>query len=307
VSPVEGCPLWLDFLDRVTNGDKDLQAYLRRMAGYCLTAITTEHVLFFLYGTGAKGKSVFISTLTGIAGDYAAISSMETFVETQSDRHPTELGKLQGARLVVAHESEKGRNLAEAKIKTLTGGDKITARFIRQDFFEYTPVFKLTTVGNHKPSLASVDEAIRRRIHLTPFMVTIPTEERDPELAATLKAEWPGILQWAVDGCLEWQRFGLAPPPVVRAATEEYLAQEDSLARWIEECCVTGRQHWGIGAKLWESWKSWAKGNNEELGTRKAFAQALQICGHPPCTSQYVRGYDGIDLLPNTAEWSDRR
>jgi len=175
-TPKGECPQWKAFLARVTGGDEDLQAYLQRVTGYCLTGITTEHVLFFLYGTGANGKSVFVDTLLGIWGDYAVIAPMETFMETNGTRHPTELAHLYGARLAVAHETEAGRCWAEAKIKSLTGGDKITARYMRGDFFDFTPKFKLMIVGNHKPSLPSVDEAIRRRFHLVHFTVTIPAK-----------------------------------------------------------------------------------------------------------------------------------
>ena len=188
----QGCPLWHRFLDRVTAGNGELQAYMQRVAGYCLTGITTEHVMFFLHGTGANGKSVFINTLVGIWGDYAVTAPMGTFVESPTDRHPTELAHLRGARLVVAHETERGRRWAENKIKALTGGERITARFMRGDFFEYTPQFKLVVVGNHKPALSTVDEAMRRRIHLIPFTVTIPEGERDHHLAEKLRAEWGG-------------------------------------------------------------------------------------------------------------------
>lgn len=289
-------PIWTTFLDRVTAQDQELQSYLQRVAGYCLTGCTIEHVLFFLYGTGANGKSIFISTLTTIWGDYAVTAPMETFVETQGERHPTDLAMLRGARLVVAQETEKGRRWAESKIKALTGGDRITARFMRQDFFTYVPQFKLMIAGNHKPSLSSVDEAIRRRFHLIPFTVTIPPAERDRDLFEKLRPEWPGILHWAVEGCLEWQRIGLSPPQAVIEATAEYLAEEDHFDRWVEDCCVTGRHHWGIGDRLWGSWKAWTERNNERSGTRKGFADAMKTHGYAPSMSQRVRGYDGIDL-----------
>ena len=157
------CPRWQRFLDEITAGDADLQAFLGRVAGYVLTGSTREHALFFLYGTGANGKGTFLNTLTGILGDYARIAGMDTFTETSSDRHPTELAMLRGARLVTAQETDEGRRWAESRIKALTGGDPITARFMRQDFFTYTPQFKLLIAGNHKPGLRNIDEAIRRR------------------------------------------------------------------------------------------------------------------------------------------------
>jgi P4 family phage/plasmid primase-like protien len=219
-SPGGTCPLWNTFLDRVTDGDREFQAFLSRMVGYGLTADTREHALFFLYGTGANGKSVFLSTVAGILNDYAKSAAIETFIASPSEHHPTDLAGLQGARLVTATETEDGRRWAESKIKTLTGGDRIAARFMRQDFFEFTPVFKLVIAGNHKPGLRSVDEAIRRRLHLVPFTVTIPPAERDLSLSHKLRAEWGGILGWALEGCLEWQARGLNPPASVRDATE---------------------------------------------------------------------------------------
>jgi P4 family phage/plasmid primase-like protien len=291
-------PLWRSFLQRVTAGDAQLQRYLQRVAGYCLTGITSEHVMFFLYGTGANGKSVFINTLRGIWGDYACVAPMTTFMASHTDQHPTDLAMLRGVRLVVAQETEIGRQWAETRIKSLTGGDRVRARFMRQDFFEYAPQFKLVIVGNHRPALRDVDEAMRRRIHLVPFVVTIPPEERDKELFDRLKPEWPGILRWAVVGCLELQKIGLAPPPAIVAATNEYLDEEDALARWIDECCDTGKHLWGIGAELWSIWKVWSAANNEWTGTRKEFAQALKERGFTPAKSQEIRGYNGLDLKP---------
>ncbi len=174
VAPRGDCPTFLAFLHRVMNGDQSLIAYLRRVLGYALTGVTNEHALFFAYGTGANGKSVLMSTTAGIMGDYHRTAPIETFTATHVDRHPTDLAMLRGARLVTATETEEGRRWAESRIKTLTGGDPVSARFMRQDFFEYTPAFKLVIAGNHKPGLRSVDEAIRRRFHLIPFGVTIP-------------------------------------------------------------------------------------------------------------------------------------
>ena len=214
IAPDAACPVphWNSFLDRVTGGDAELIAFLHRVVGYALTGVTREHALFFLYGTGANGKTTFLNAITGAMGDYCRIAPIETFTASISERHPTDLAGLRGARLVTAVETEEGRRWAESKIKALTGGDKISARFMRQDFFEFTPQFKLLIAGNHKPGLRSVDEAIRRRFYLIPFTVTIPTAERDPELLEKLKTERPGILHWMIEGCLRWQQHGLAPP-----------------------------------------------------------------------------------------------
>jgi putative DNA primase/helicase len=164
----------------VTDGNKDLQTYLQRIIGYALTGLTTEHALFFLYGTGANGKSVFLNTIKGILAEYQKTAPIETFIETHNDKHPTDLAGLRGARTVTAVETEQGRRWAESKIKTMTGGDPVSARFMRQDFFEFTPQFKLIIAGNHKPTLRSVDEAIKRRFNLIPFTVTIPEDREQP-------------------------------------------------------------------------------------------------------------------------------
>ena len=200
------------------------------MFGYCITGSTREHGLFFFYGTGANGKSVLLNTVSGILGDYHRTAPIETFTASSVDRHPTELAGLQGRRLVTAIETEEGRRWAESRIKALTGGDKISARFMRADFFEYTPAFKLVIAGNHKPGLRSVDEAIRRRFHLIPFTVTIPEEKRDPDLFEKLSKEWPGILDWMINGAMHWQESGLRPPEAVTAATKAYLEAEDALS-----------------------------------------------------------------------------
>ena len=161
--------LWTSFIDRVTDGHVELQSFLQRYIGYCCSGLTSEHVFVFAYGTGANGKSTFINTIAKIFGDYATVADMSTFIASSNERHPTDLAKLVGARLVVAQEMQKGRRWDETKIKALTGGDKITARFMRRDFFDFVPTFKLFICGNHKPRLSSVDEAIRGRLLLVPF------------------------------------------------------------------------------------------------------------------------------------------
>jgi len=289
-------PLWNNFLDRITAGNADLQSYLQRVCGYCLTGLTSEHVLFFLYGNGANGKSTFIETIAGIFGDYTVSAPMETFVEGKFDRHPTEIAGLHGARLVIASEIESGRNWNETRIKILTGGDTISARFMRADFFEFTPKFKLMISGNHKPSLRSVTEAIRRRIHLIPFTVTIPPEIRDRTLAEKLKAEWPGIMAWAVRGCMEWRKTGLLPPRAVLDATDEYLKSEDALGLWIEERCVVGPACESPSAILYSSWTIWAEGAGEKPGSQRWFSEALIDRGFRFAKVKGKRGISGIEV-----------
>ena len=280
VSPGGSLKLWPEFLKRVTDGDDELQRFLQRMVGYGLTGSIQDHAFFFLYGTGANGKSVFLNTVSGMLGDYAMTAPIGTFVKSGVDQHPTDVASLRGARLVTAVETEEGKKWAEGKIKILTGGDKIAARFMRQDFFEFTPQFKLIVAGNHRPGIKSVDEAIRRRMNLIPFTVTIPPDERDETLSEKLKDEWPGILQWAIDGCLEWQERGLDPPEAVRKATEEYLDSEDALSTWIMECCETKETHYETLAELFQSWKVWAERAGESAGSQMTFSQNLEEKGY---------------------------
>ena len=289
---------WLEFLDDVTDGDKFLQGYLARVAGYALTGNTGEHSLFFFYGTGANGKSVFLNTLAAILGEYATNAPMDTFMETRNDRHPTDLAALQGARLVTSIEVENGRRWAESKIKSLTGGDKISARFMRQDFFEYKPQFKLLIAGNHKPALRDVDEAMRRRLHLIPFTVTIPQERRDKSLAEKLLIEKDLILQWAIAGCVEWQARGLEPPSCVLSATQDYFESEDSLGRWINEMCVSSPHLCAGSAELFGAWKEWAERAEEYVGSMRRFSESLRERGFEKWRDSVLgrMGFKGIAL-----------
>ena len=206
-TPQGDCPTWRQFLATVTGNDPELQAYLARVVGYALTGVTGEHALFFLYGTGANGKSVFVNTIAAILGDYATNAAMDTFMATQGERHPTDMASLRGARLVTSIETEQGRRWAESRLKALTGGDKISARFMRQDFFEFTPQFKLVVAGNHKPAIRTIDEAMRRRLHLDPLHRHHPAEaaRQDPAGAAPRRARrhprlgGPGLPRVAAD------------------------------------------------------------------------------------------------------------
>jgi len=279
VAPSGDCPRWRKFLNEITGGNEDLQSFLQRIAGYALTGSTREHALFFFYGTGANGKGVFLNTLSAVLADYATVAPMETFIATHGERHPTDLAGLRGARLVAAQETEEGRRWAESKIKAMTGGDPISVRFMRQDFFTYLPVFKLIIAGNHKPGLRGVDEAIRRRLNLVPFTVTIPKSKRDHNLPEKLRPEWPGILQWMIEGCLAWQRDGLNPPATVREATDAYLAEEDAIGRWLEDSCAVDPAYFDLIANLFGSWRNWAEAAGEYVGSQKRFSQSLSDRG----------------------------
>jgi putative DNA primase/helicase len=271
------CPLWLAFLEEATGNDRELIAFLQRWLGYCLTGDIREHALVFCCGSGGNGKTTLLNTVSGILGSYAKTAAMETFVASNFSSHPTDLAMLAGARLVTAAETEEGRFWAETRIKQITGGDPVSARFMRCDFFTYSPTFKLMIIGNQEPSLHNVDVAARRRFNIVPFTHTPAVV--DKKLPQKLKTEWPGILQWMIDGCLTWQLDGLLPPKSVQAATESYFEDQDVFGEWLEEKCDTepGNEFkTATSVDLFGSWMVYAKAAGETPGSRKTFAALLR-------------------------------
>jgi putative DNA primase/helicase len=299
--------LWEATLARITGGDSALQSYLQRFFGYALTGVIREHVFAFGYGTGANGKGVTLNTMAGVFGDYALAIPTEMLVVSQHQRHPEELARLRGVRLAIGSETEEGTRWAESRIKRLTGGDPIPARYMRQNTFEFEPEFKLFIIGNHRPTIRGVDEAMSRRLHLVPFTVTIPEHERDPELPAKLRNEWPAVLRWAIDGCLAWQRDGLNPPDAIRAATDTYLATEDAVSLWMEECATVDAGAWASSGELFANWKRWADAAGEFVGTQKRFATAIQERGCTPKRQPGtgLRGFTGlrVNADDSTPRW----
>lgn len=278
--PGTPAPLWSAFLDRIFASDPELIAFVQRAAGYALTGHTSEHKLIFCYGTGSNGKSVFLNTLFGIVGEYARRAPAQTFLDSANDRHPTDLAGLHGARLVVGSELPAGKAWNESVVKDLTGGDVITARKMRQDFFEYLPQFTLFIAGNHQPSFRGIDEAIRRRVVLVPFTQTIPASERDQALPEKLKAEWPAILRWMIDGALEWQAQGLNVPATVQAASDEYLDFEDTLGDFIAEHLTRVAGGKVAAAEVYSRFALWQRANGiGQTWTKKAMTQALRERG----------------------------
>ena len=299
VAPAEmpDCPVWLRFLDEATGGDVALIRFLRQWCGYALTGLTREHALVFVYGPGGNGKSVFLNVLTAILGAYAKTAAMDTFTASKSDKHPTDMAMLRGARLVTASETEEDRSWAEARIKALTGGDPVTARFMRQDFFTFVPTFKLTIVGNHQPMLRNVDDAARRRFNIIPFLRK--PERPDRQLEEKLRAEWPAILQWMIEGCQDWQANGLVRPESVAEATEAYFAEQDLMGQWLAEKCEIRKGDpsiWDSTTDLFESWSGYAKAAGDLPGTSKAFGAALRRKEFAPKRTMHARGFSGLRL-----------
>lgn len=296
----EPAKVWGTFLTEATAGDAAMIRFLQQWCGYALTGDTREHALLFVYGPGGNGKSVFLNTVAGILGDYATAAAMDTFAASRSDRHPTDLAALRGARFVSASETEEGRAWAEARIKAMTGGDVISARFMRRDFFTFKPQFKLTIVGNHKPVLRNVDEAARRRFNIVPF--EHKPAHPDRQLEEKLKAEWPAILGWMITGCADWRANGLVRPESVQRATEAYFAAQDVFGQWLEDECTVepNNQHrWTPASELFSSWHRYAKAAGEEPGSQKNFGENLARRGLQNAVKKVgktVRVWLGIDL-----------
>lgn len=289
-----GCPRWTRFLEEITNGDAEVQGYLKRLSGYLLTGDTSEQMFAFFHGAGANGKSVFIQTLASVLGDYAATATLDTFMASSTSKHLTELAGLRGARMVIVPETDPGRAWAEGRIKSVTGGETVRANFMHRDHFEFVPQFKLIVAGNHRPALTSTGEAMLRRLHLVPFEVTIPAEQRDAHLVGKLRDERDGILGWMLEGCAEWRERGLSPPQAIHAAAASYFAEEDIVGQWIEERCATGPACKAPAQSLFMSWSNWAEAAGHPKGTKKSLGEALRQRGFTNGKVMRTRGWFGL-------------
>ena len=295
-APAGECPRWMQFLDEVTGQKAGLAGYLQRVAGYCLTGSMKEQAFFFLQGSGANGKSVFIDTLSHVLGDYAATAPLDTFTSATGERHPTDLAGLATARAVFVTETEQGRPWAESRIKAITGGDILRVRFLYRDFFEIKPTFKILVAGNSRPRLVGVGEAMRRRLHLIPFDVTIPEDQRDKTLLDQLRRERNGIFDWMLQGCKAWQEGGLQPPPCIREAADEYFRDEDLVRQWIEERCILDAPARSLASRLYKSWSEWADARGFECGSQRSLGEELRGRGFVPYRTGRERGWCGLQL-----------
>ncbi len=290
------------FLLEIMDGRVDLVRFIQRAVGYSMTGHVSEHVLLFLYGLGANGKSTLFNVLLRLFGDYAKQSEPELLMRKRGESHPTGIADLKGARLVVTSEIDAGRRMAESLVKQLTGGDRIKARYMRQDFFEFEPSHTLWLMANHKPVVTGTDAAIWRRILLVPFDVTIPSERQDSQLGARLEAELPGILNWAVRGCLEWQHEGLAPPEEVRAATRSYRTDMDTLGDFLAEHCVIEPRAESGAKELYDRYTEWTALSGERKKSKKVFGLELKERGFETQKDSKTRRltYLGIGLLASS-------
>ncbi|WZY01561.1 phage/plasmid primase, P4 family [Bacillus sp. FSL W7-1360] len=290
ISPVDydknaDCPRWKAFLEDVIvdvdgNTDHEVINYLQKVLGYSLTGSTKEQAMFFLYGTGKNGKSTLIDTVQKIMGDYGKQSNTDAFIKKKFDSGiNNDIARLDGARFVAAVESEEGQQLSESLVKQITGGDKVTARFMRQEYFEFTPEFKVFFATNHKPIIRNDDEGIWRRIHLIPFLAAIPKEKQDKDLVNKLGEELPGILKWMVEGALKWHSEGLDKPESIAKATKDYRDSMDMLGPFLSEMCVVHPGAKVEAKKGYKEYKQWCYENDETEVSNRKFYRLMESRG----------------------------
>lgn len=292
------CPTWDRFLLQIMNKDLELIYYLQKVMGYALTADVSEQVLFILWGAGANGKSTFLNVILDLMGDYSGTTSSETFMKGKSDGMSNDLARLRGLRLVSAAETEQGKRLSETLVKQATGQDKLMARFLYGEYFEFYPTFKIFLATNHKPTVKGNDYGIWRRIRLIPFTVTIPPEERDKDLFAKLKAENSGILNWLLRGCEMWRKEGLGSAESVEAATEEYRNDMDTVGQFVHDCFVVEATPLTrvTNKELYEAYYKWCSRNNEKAISQKLLTLRLQEKGFVRKVSTGERYWKGFRL-----------
>jgi putative DNA primase/helicase len=271
------CPTWTTFLEQALGGDREMVDFVWRAIGYSLTGSTRDHALLFLFGPGGTGKSTTFRIWHELLGDYAVRAARSLLFVSHGERHPTELASLHGARLVTCNEVDEGATFDEALVKDLTGGEAITARRMREDFWSFAPTHKIAVGGNHKPRVKNFDDAMRRRLRLVPF--TVKPETVDPELFGKLVAELPGILAWAVRGCLAWQRDGLGEPAAVREQTDAYQAESDPLREFFQLRCVFEPAARIPRKQLRLAYEEYAKENGAEPLGAKRFSEGLKRRG----------------------------
>jgi putative DNA primase/helicase len=309
------CPTWDTFLDRVMNGDRDVISYLQKVQGYALTADIREHILAFLFGSGRNGKSTYLGVVHAFMGDYATPAPRGLLFRARGERHPTELATLHGKRFVTCSEIGDGQAFDEALVKDLTGGDPVECRRMHEDFWTYTPSHKLFVAGNYKPVVRGDDEGIWRRLRLIPWLVQIPINEVDRTLSDKLRAELPGILRWAVEGCLAWQREGLTEPAAVRSATTAYREESDALGEFFRLSVVFEAGATIARKELREAYETHCRESGCEPLGAKRFASRLRERGVTEANVRqgvkFANGWKGVRLMSDAERaaavtWSAR-
>lgn len=271
------CPEWTKFLDQIFDHDEEMIHFIQKAVGYSLTGSVEEQVMFILLGNGRNGKSVFINTLNSMFGSYAKTMNVSSvMIRNNSGGANSDIARLEGARLVISSEANEGSRLDESLIKQITGGDTVVARYQYGSEFEFNPKFKLWMATNHKPLIRGTDDGIWRRIILIPFKVQIPKEKVDKKLESKLKRELPGILNWAVQGAIDWQTEGLNLPQSVADATNGYRKEMDIIELFVSDNCEVGSDYQAPAAQLYQLYKTWASTNNEYVMSKNKFGEEMK-------------------------------
>ena len=299
--PTATCPTWETFLETVLGGDRDLIAYIKRAFGYCLTGDTGEQVMFLPFGTGANGKSTLLEVLRALLGDLAATADPSVLLASKRDSGAATpgLAALRGVRAALVSEVNQGKDLDAASIKWITGGETVTARLLYQDLFQFRPQFRIWLAVNHRPGVTDTSDGMWRRLHAIPFSVTIPEAQRDHRLPALLAAELDGILAWAVQGCMEWQRDGLQAPAKVTDATAQYRADSDPIAQFLADTCEADPENVHLyidKPALKAAYDRWCQANTLEPVSPKALTQALKDKGFGEGRTNQARLWRGISI-----------
>ena len=291
-----GCPHFRSFVNDVFDGDAELVEYVQKAAGYTMTGSIDEQVMFMLLGNGANGKSTFVNILTDLMGDYAVNTAAHTLMADGMSRIGDDLVRLSGARLITTAETEHGQRFAEARIKSMTGGDTITARQLYGRYVSFKPVGKIWLTTNNRPIISGSDDGIWRRLHEVPFKRQFKSEEQDKDLTNKLLAEKSGIFNWLIEGCLKWQREGLNPPASVTSAMSEYRNEMDSITAFIEDQCIDGSVSKIKIAELTYIYNQWCEENDAIPQPKGRLKSALEAKGYKQTRTGLERFWQGFTL-----------
>jgi putative DNA primase/helicase len=277
--PKADCPLWKQFVREIMGCNAELIGFLQAAAGWALTGDISEQAMFILFGTGANGKSTFLNTIMRLLGDYAIATPTETFMRKNGDQNTNDIARLRGTRFVTTTEAEQGRRLSEPIIKQITGNDRMTARFLYGEFFNFVPTFKVFMATNHKPVIKGTDHGIWRRIKLIPFTTRIEEERQDKRLEEKLAGEGPGILNWLIEGAIRWRREGLCTPNAIANATDEYRGEMDAIGSFIRERCALGGEGSIRARELFKCYQDWCGESNEHAVSERFLGLRLKELG----------------------------
>jgi len=294
--PNADCPTWKQFIREIMNYNTELIHFIQNAAGWAITGDTSEQTMFILFGTGANGKSTFLNTIMNLLGDYSVATPTETFMKKTGDQISNDIARLRGTRFVMTSEAEHGRRISEPLIKQITGSDRMTARFLYGEFFNFVPTFKIFMATNHKPVIKGTDHGIWRRIKLIPFTTRIEEEKQDKYLEKKLMQEASGILNWLIEGARRWCKEGLKTPNIIIRATDEYRAEMDVIGNFIKERCIQGNGISIRARELFKCYQDWCGDHNEHAVSERFLGLRLKEMGLEQRRSNDGRYWQGIQL-----------